>query len=156
AEVARALGRPTTTLARQLADARRRIGPVDPVAEPWCGERLEPVLATLYLLFNEGYDADDAARAAHAAWAMALAGRLRVRVTVPARGLEPLLPLSLFHEARRPSRCDAAGARVSLTDQDRARWQRPLIDEGGLLLVAALAGAPAGPYALQAAIAAAH
>jgi predicted RNA polymerase sigma factor len=67
-----------------------------------------------------------------------------------------LLALMLLTEARRPARTDAAGALVPLAEQERGRWERTLIAEGTALAGAALRVSPAGPYALQAAIAALH
>jgi RNA polymerase sigma-70 factor (ECF subfamily) len=62
----------------------------------------------------------------------------------------------LFHDARRATRTDAAGDLITLADQDRARWDRALIDEGVAVLDDALARGRPGPYQLQAAIAACH
>lgn len=67
-----------------------------------------------------------------------------------------LLALMLLTDARRPARTDAEGLPVSLEDQDRRRWHADLIDEGRALARSALAGPGAGPYALQACIAALH
>jgi RNA polymerase sigma-70 factor (ECF subfamily) len=64
----------------------------------------------------------------------------------------------LLHESRREARADASGELILLDEQDRSLWKRELIEEGGALVRAALLSAarPAGPYALQAAIAAVH
>jgi RNA polymerase sigma-70 factor (ECF subfamily) len=67
-----------------------------------------------------------------------------------------LLALMCFHDARRMTRIDAAGDIVRLEDQDRARWDRREIEEGTRALDAALRRDQAGPYQLQAAIAACH
>jgi RNA polymerase sigma-70 factor, ECF subfamily len=67
-----------------------------------------------------------------------------------------VLALMLFHDARREARVDAAGELVTLEHQDRTRWNRAQIDEAAGLLDAALRGGRAGPYAVQAAIAACH
>ncbi|MGZ4178608.1 MAG: DUF6596 domain-containing protein, partial [Solirubrobacteraceae bacterium] len=67
-----------------------------------------------------------------------------------------LLSLMLFHHARRRARLDAAGDLVTLEDQDRGLWDRVEIDEANVRLQAALRHRRAGPYQLQAAIAACH
>ncbi len=67
-----------------------------------------------------------------------------------------LLALMLLHDARRVTRVDDAGDLVRLEDQDRSRWDRREIDEGVVLLEAALRRGRPGPYELQAAIAACH
>jgi RNA polymerase sigma-70 factor (ECF subfamily) len=67
-----------------------------------------------------------------------------------------LVALMLFHHSRRNARLDAAGDLITLEDQDRARWDRAEIDEARTRLEAALRHGHAGPYQLQAAIAACH
>ena len=67
-----------------------------------------------------------------------------------------VLALMLFHDARRDARVDADGELITLEDQDRARWNRPQIEEADAILQAALRRGPAGPYLIQAAIAACH
>ncbi len=67
-----------------------------------------------------------------------------------------LLALMLLHEARREARYDASGELIPLEDQDRSRWQQEQIQQGCELVKQALHSGPAGPYALQAAIAALH
>jgi RNA polymerase sigma-70 factor (ECF subfamily) len=69
---------------------------------------------------------------------------------------EGLLALMLLHDARRPSRTAADGALVPLEEQDRAAWDRALIDEGAEVLDRAVARGRPGPYQVQAAIAALH
>ena len=76
--------------------------------------------------------------------------------TRPVRGRARLLALMLLHDARRETRVDATGAFVRLEDQDRTRWDVGQIAEGAALVERALRAGPAGPYALQAAIAALH
>jgi RNA polymerase sigma-70 factor, ECF subfamily len=110
------------------------------------------VLAVVYLLFNEGYAASAAAdlvRQNLSAEAIRLA-RLVVRL-LPEPEAQSLLALMLLHDARRPTRVDAAGALVTLDQQDRSRWDAAEIAEGLRLLPAT-----PGPYQLQAAIAACH
>jgi len=67
-----------------------------------------------------------------------------------------LLALMLLHESRRGARTSAEGELILLGDQDRSRWDRALIADGGARLEQALASRRIGPYTLQAAIAAAH
>jgi RNA polymerase sigma-70 factor (ECF subfamily) len=116
-------------------------------------QRLTGVLAVLYLIFNQGYDEAEAGRALTAE-AIRLA---RVLVGLMPDEPEPrgVLALMLLHEARRATRVDD-GVLVPLEDQDRSRWDRALIAEGLAVLDEALAMRRAGPYQLQAAIAAGH
>ena len=121
-------------------------------------ERLEAAMAVVYLVFNEGYSAsrgDALVRADLCAGSdppRAPARRAASRLG-EARGL---LALMLLHDARRETRTTPEGELVLLEEQDRTRWNRAQIDEGLALAAAALPRAPAGPYALQAAIAAEH
>jgi RNA polymerase sigma-70 factor, ECF subfamily len=119
-------------------------------------ERLTSVLATLYLIFNEGYFAsgsDSLVRTELADEAIRLA-----RVLVETLPVDPestaLLALMLLQHSRREARLDEAGEMVLLEDQDRSRWDRAQIEEG-LTLVEALTGV-VGPYSIQARIAAEH
>jgi len=88
--------------------------------------------------------------------AIRLARLLRAMPPVPVRELDALLALMLLHDARRDARTDPAGELVPLADQDRTKWDRAQIEDGCALVQAALAAAPPGPYALEAAIAAVH
>lgn len=131
-----------------------RVPPPDMLAE-----RLEGVLATLYLVFTEGYAAtpdDDAARRGLTAEAIRLA-RLVDRL-LPGPAVKGLLALMLLQDARRAARATADGDIVLLEDQDRTLWDRAQIAEGLPLVEAALTtpGAPPSAYAVQAAIAALH
>ncbi|MEP6631577.1 MAG: DUF6596 domain-containing protein [Lapillicoccus sp.] len=122
--------------------------------------RLEGVLATVYLLFNEGYQASAGAtpmRRQLCAEAIRLAALLRALLPdqIPVYGLEALLRLQ---DARGAARVDAAGDPVRLADQDRSRWDGAQIRQGLSLLGVALrlSHARPDPYVVQAAIAACH
>jgi RNA polymerase sigma-70 factor (ECF subfamily) len=127
-------------------------------------ERLEGLLATLYLIFNEGYTAaagDTLIRRELCAEAIRLT---RTLATLLAR--EPELPgepetlgllaLMLLTDARRHARVDTQGDLITLEEQDRARWDQAEIAEGLALLDRALSARHRGPYQLQAAINALH
>ena len=153
-EIAAAYLVPTATMAQRLVRAKRTLRgatfTVPDSAER--AERLPAVLATVYLVFNQGYDA---VRRDLAREGLELAGQLADLMPgePEATGLAALLTL---HEARAATRVDAAGRLVLLADQDRSRWDRAMILSGVRRLGHAVAlGAP-GPYQLQAAIAAQH
>ena len=121
-------------------------------------ERVAAVLATVYLIFNEGYAASSGeARVRHELTREAIRlGRLLARLLSNVTEARALLALMLLHDARRDARVDAAGELVLLEDQDRERWDRPQIAEGIALAERALAVGGARPYAVQAAVAALH
>ena len=121
-------------------------------------ERLPSVLATLYLVFNEGYlatAADALVRRDLCAEAIRLA-RVLVKLMPDESEALGLLALMLLHDARREARVDAAGELVLLEEQDRSLWDRSQIAEGRALLARGLRIGRPGPYVLQAAIAAEH
>ncbi len=162
AEIARAFLVAEATMAQRLVRAKAKIAKAAiPYEVPGAGEmpeRLQGVLATLYLVFNEGYLASSAeglVRGELCDEAIRLA-----RVLLAMLPAEPevrgLLALMLLNDSRRLARTDAAGEAVPLERQDRGRWDAERIGEGLRLSEEAAAGGPRGPYIVQARIAAAH
>ena len=120
--------------------------------------RLSEVLTVVYLVFNEGYLASagrEPARRDLAAQAVTLT-RLLHRLMPREPEVLGLLALLLLHESRAATRFDGWGRLVRLAEQDRTRWDQPLISEAVRLLDRALTIRGAGPYQVQAAIAALH
>jgi RNA polymerase sigma-70 factor, ECF subfamily len=110
------------------------------------------VLATVYLIFNEGYSG---IRRELCGEAIRLARMLTALMPDEPEALG-LLALMLLHDSRREARVDDAGRLVLLDDQDRSRWDGAEIAEGRALVETALRRRAPGPYQLQAAIAACH
>lgn len=161
-EIARAFLTPPATMAQRLVRAKNKIRvakiPYSVPAREELDERLDAVLAVVYLVFSEGYAAtagDTLVRRELSSEAIRV-GRLLERL-MPDRA-EPvaLLALMLLHDARRDTRVDANGDIVLLEEQDRTRWDRVQIAEGLERVARALSMAPASQYAIQAAIAALH
>ncbi|MEE2034914.1 RNA polymerase sigma factor, partial [Rhodococcus chondri] len=161
-EVARAFLVPHATMAQRIVRAKKKIRqariPFRVPRPDELPERLPVVLGAVYSIFTEGYAASSGEhlqRIDLADEAIRLA-RILHRLMPAQREVTGLLALMLLVHARRDARTDLTGAVMLLDQQDRTRWDRPMIEEGSALVVSALTGGPPGPYAVQAAIAALH
>ena len=121
-------------------------------------ERLDAVMAVIYLVFNEGYAASSGERLLRTDLCAEAIRLARILVALMPTEPEPrgLLAMMLLHDARRDARIDERGEIVLLEEQDRARWDRAQIAEGLTHSKAAITADAHGPYAIQSAIAAAH
>ncbi len=167
-EIASAFLVSETTMAQRLVRAKRKIRdagiPYSIPAREHLSERLDGVLAVLYLIFNAGYMAslgDTLIRQDLCTEAIRL---MRALVTLlvdeQTHFEEPevsgLLALMLLQDSRRHARVSSAGTMIVLEEQDRALWDKAQIEEGIALLDTALACHHPGSYQIQAAIAALH
>ncbi|WP_197093868.1 RNA polymerase sigma factor [Nonomuraea sp. SBT364] len=154
ADIARAFLVTESAMTRRLTRAKTKIADAGiPYRVPSgraLGERLPGVLAVLYLLFTQGYNADG--DPAFAEEAIRLARLLR-RLMPGQREVPALLALFLLQHSRRDARRDADGGLLTLDRQDRSRWDRQAIAEGLAVLAEAERDSP---YGLQARIAACH
>jgi RNA polymerase sigma-70 factor (ECF subfamily) len=162
AQIAAAFLLPETTVAQRITRAKRKITdariPYRIPTESELPDRLDEVLAVIYLLFNEGYLSSTAEQthsrrlAGDAEWLASELAWLMPR--------EPeilgLLALIRLHEARAAARFDPDGHLVLLRDQDRGRWHRDAITAATQLVARAASQHRPGPYQLQAAILACH
>jgi RNA polymerase sigma-70 factor (ECF subfamily) len=126
-------------------------------AEAELPARLKPVLAVVYLIFNEGYaaTADSLMRLDLCAEGVRLA-RVLTELMPDKPEAQGLLALLLLLHARSPARTSTGGSLVRLAEQDRQLWDRCLITEGQAIVRACVQRASPGPYQIQAAINAVH
>jgi len=165
AEIARAFLAPEPTVAQRIVRAKRTLAearvPFEVPRAEERGERLDSVLAVLYLIFNEGYAAtagDEWTRPTLCEEALRL-GRILAELAPAEPEVHGLVALMEIQASRLRARIGPGGEPVLLLDQDRSRWDRLLIGRGLTALRRAeslIADGAAGSYALQAAIAACH
>ena len=168
AEIASAFLVTQTTMAQRLVRAKRKIRdaripyqipPADTIPE-----RIDAVLAVLYLIFNAGYNApigNELIRLDLSTEAIRLTRTLATLLVQETSLTEDpetlgLLALMLLHDVRRKARVSLDGELVLLEDQDRSLWDHAQIAEGGAILERALRMKAPGPYQIQAAISALH
>ncbi len=163
AEIARAFLASEPTIAQRIVRAKRALSkanvPFEVPRGPDRQERLSSVLEVIYLIFNEGYTAtagEDWMRPALCDEALRL-GRILAELAPEEAEVHGLVALMEIQASRTRARVGPDGAPVLLLDQNRAIWDRLLIQRGLTALARAEALSPTrGPYALQAAIAACH
>lgn len=160
-EIASAFLTSAPTIAQRIVRAKAKIRdtriPYKVPAKDDLPERLDSVLAVIYLVFNEGYSASsgaDAIRVDLSSKAIHLGRMLNEILKDPE--VSGLLALMLLHESRRKARVDSAGDLILLEDQDRSLWKREFIEEGIALVEAVYVGGEIGVYSIQAAISAVH
>ncbi|MGV3591155.1 MAG: RNA polymerase sigma factor [Gammaproteobacteria bacterium] len=151
----------TPTMAQRLVRGKAKIKtagiPYVVPEGPELNERLDAVLAVVYLVYNEGYRASSGERLGDVELAEEAIRLCRLLVQLlPESEVPGLLALMLLNESRRPARTTAAGDLVLLEDQDRRLWRRDYIDEGFRHLEQAFTKGSVGSYTLQAAISAQH
>jgi RNA polymerase sigma-70 factor (ECF subfamily) len=161
-EIARAFVVPEPTLAQRIVRAKRKIKSANiPYRVPpdhLLPERIEAVLAVIYLIFNEGYSASfGPSLIRHSLCDEAIRlGRTLFELMPDEPEAIGLLALMILHDSRREARTTDEGGLVVLEEQDRNQWDSAKINEGTALVERALRMRRAGPYQVQAAIAAVH
>jgi RNA polymerase sigma-70 factor (ECF subfamily) len=160
-QIARAFLTTAPAIAKRIVRAKAKIRdariPYEVPSRPDLPDRMDNVLQVVYLIFAEGYVPTSGAtltRPDLSNEAIYL-GRMLLEI-MPDAEVQGVLALMLLHESRRTERSSPEGDLILLDDQNRSLWNRDLISEGQLLLDKALRARPAGPYTLQAAIAAVH
>jgi RNA polymerase sigma-70 factor (ECF subfamily) len=162
-EIARAFLAPEPTIAQRIVRAKKTLTEAKVPFEVPRGEeftaRLSSVLQVIYLVFNEGYSAtagEDWIRPSLCEDALRL-GRILAELVPNEPEVHGLVALMEIQASRMHARVSRSGAPILLLDQDRSRWDQLLIRRGLTALDrAGRLGGDAGPYALQAAIAACH
>jgi len=162
-EIARAFVSNEETINKRLVRAKQKLRSEGVRMEVPSGNllaaRLDSVLKTVYLLFNEGYNAsagDLMIRKDVCLEAMRLASLLYEQPTTNTIETRSLLALMCFHAARFDSRVDKDGAIILLQDQDRNLWEHELLQQGYFFLNEASEGGMAGEYQIEAGIMAVH
>ncbi|MEO8590579.1 MAG: sigma-70 family RNA polymerase sigma factor [Flavobacteriales bacterium] len=161
-EIARAFVTSEETINKRLYRAReafRALGQLEIPQGAELNDRLGSVLSTIYLLFNEGYNAtrhENLIREDVIEEALRLCQLLLDHPTTQRPEVHALLALMIFHAARSEARIDTDGAIVLLQDQDRSQWDRALIALGNEHLSRASAGELFTTYHLEAIIASLH
>jgi RNA polymerase sigma-70 factor, ECF subfamily len=162
AEIARAFLVGESAMEQRITRAKAKVAKAGtPFETPGAverAERLAAVMAMVYLLFNEGYSAsggEASLRSGLCDEAIRL-GRLLLRLFPAEPEVMGLTALMLLQHARVQARYDAEGAIILMEDQDRTRWNGPMIAEGLALIDKAVRHRQPGAYQIQAAIAALH
>ena len=162
-EISRAFLTTEAAIAKRLTRAKKRIREAQIPFEIPAGEelarRLDGVLQSLYLLFNEGYKAssgEELVRKEICAEAIRLTGLLSEHSAGDQPTTHALLALMLLNGARLPTRVDGEGNLLRLREQNRAHWDQPMIARGMFHFVRSAAGEEITEYHLEAGIAACH
>jgi RNA polymerase sigma factor (sigma-70 family) len=161
-EIGKAFFVPEATMAQRISRAKQAIKesniPFSLPSGQEREERLHAVMHVLYLIYNEGHTSavgEKLQRVELSTEAIRLARALNESAP-DSPEVAGLLALMLLTEARSAARSGPAGELIPLDEQDRTRWDKALIHEGGVLIAKAMSRSLIGPYQLQAAIAAIH